>query len=109
MSALNIQVSWVNITNIVSRFHAWQSTLLFVVLLIIHIIFSWSTIFSWLLFIGDLFLIGHLTYRAYKDGQSLTLLLWYRLIKLTLSPAETIDRYELPIFGRLASSILDDE
>ncbi|KAF2086612.1 hypothetical protein K490DRAFT_43855 [Saccharata proteae CBS 121410] len=72
------------------RFHAWQSSLLFSFLFIIHVIFSWSSVISWLLFAGDLGLIGYLTFRAYQD-------------------AETLDRCEVPFFGPLASSILDDE
>ncbi|KAF2007129.1 hypothetical protein P154DRAFT_517532, partial [Amniculicola lignicola CBS 123094] len=71
------------------RFHAWQSSLLFAFVFVIHIIFSWSSIISWLLFVCDLGLIGFLTWHAYKD-------------------AETLDRYEVPFFGPLASSILDD-
>ncbi|ORY14338.1 hypothetical protein BCR34DRAFT_239017 [Clohesyomyces aquaticus] len=72
------------------RFHAWQSSLLFAFVFVVHIIFSWSSIISWLLFVGDIALIGFLTWHAYKD-------------------AETLDRYEVPFFGPLASSILDDE
>ncbi|KAF2678489.1 hypothetical protein K458DRAFT_395032 [Lentithecium fluviatile CBS 122367] len=72
------------------RFHAWQSSLLFAFIFVIHIIFSWSSVISWLLFIGDLGLIGFLTMHAYQD-------------------AATLDRYEVPFFGALANSILDDE
>lgn len=72
------------------RFHAWQSSLLFAFMFVIHIIFSWTSIISWLLFIVDIGLIGYLTFRAYKD-------------------ADTLDRFEVPFFGPLASSILDDE
>ena len=72
------------------RFHAWQSSLLFAFIFVVHIIFSWSSIISWLLFIGDVGLIAFLTMHAYKD-------------------AETLDRFEVPFFGPLASSILDDE
>ncbi|KAF2644971.1 hypothetical protein P280DRAFT_466221 [Massarina eburnea CBS 473.64] len=72
------------------RFHAWQSSLLFAFIFVIHIIFSWSSVISWLLFVGDLGLIGYLTMRAYQD-------------------AETLDRFEVPFFGALANSILDDE
>ncbi|KAF2432334.1 hypothetical protein EJ08DRAFT_669416 [Tothia fuscella] len=72
------------------RFHAWQSSLLFTFLFIIHIIFSWSSFLSWMLFLGDLGLIGLLTFKAYVD-------------------AATLDRFEVPFFGPLASSILDDE
>ncbi|CAO2648082.1 Nn.00g090040.m01.CDS01 [Neocucurbitaria sp. VM-36] len=72
------------------RFHAWQSSLLFAFAFVIHIIFSWSSFISWVLLIGDIAGIGWLTYRAYLD-------------------AATLDRYEVPFFGPLASSILDDE
>ncbi|KAH7139416.1 hypothetical protein B0J11DRAFT_42718 [Dendryphion nanum] len=72
------------------RFHAWQSSLLFAFIFVIHIIFSWSSIISWFLFILDLGIIGFLTMHAYQD-------------------ADTLDRYEVPFFGPLASSILDDE
>ncbi|KAF1813086.1 hypothetical protein P152DRAFT_396259 [Eremomyces bilateralis CBS 781.70] len=72
------------------RFHAWQSSLLFAFLFIIHIIFSWTSIISYLLLVVDILLIAWLTYRAYSD-------------------AETLDRYQIPFFGPLASSIVDDE
>ncbi|KAF8865505.1 hypothetical protein BDZ45DRAFT_414518 [Acephala macrosclerotiorum] len=72
------------------RFHAWQSALLFSAVFVLHLIFSWSTFMSWVIFVGDLGLIGYLTMRAYKD-------------------ADTLDRCEVPIFGRIASRILDDE
>ncbi|KAG9228168.1 hypothetical protein BJ875DRAFT_260034 [Amylocarpus encephaloides] len=72
------------------RFHAWQSSLLFAAIFVVHLIFSWSTFISWLLFTGDIVLIAYLTMRAYRD-------------------ADTLDRCEVPFFGRLASSILDDE
>ena len=76
--------------NVFNRFHAWQSALLFAFLFVVHLIFSWSSILSWLIFVGDLCLIALLTFRAYTD-------------------ATTLDRYEVPFFGPLASSILDDE
>ncbi|KAI9050868.1 hypothetical protein LZ554_004986 [Drepanopeziza brunnea f. sp. 'monogermtubi'] len=72
------------------RFHAWQSSLLFSALFVLHLIFSWSSFLSWLFFIGDLGLIGYLTSRAYRD-------------------ADMLDRYQVPFFGPLANSILDDE
>lgn len=72
------------------RFHAWQSALLFSFMFVVHIVFAWSTFMSWLLFLVDLGTIGYLTMRAYRD-------------------AETLDRCEVPFFGPLASSILDDE
>ncbi|KAL8387968.1 hypothetical protein RB595_009543 [Gaeumannomyces hyphopodioides] len=72
------------------RFHAWQASLLFTVVFIVHLVFSWSRFLSWLFFIGDLALIAFLTLKAYRD-------------------ADTLDRFEVPIFGPLASRILDDE
>ncbi|PHH61654.1 hypothetical protein CDD81_8065 [Ophiocordyceps australis] len=72
------------------RFHAWQSALLFTALMILHLIFSWSSFFNWCFFIGDIVLMAFLTMRAYKD-------------------AEVLDRFEVPFFGRVASHILDDE
>ncbi|KAI1504509.1 hypothetical protein F5X99DRAFT_371221 [Biscogniauxia marginata] len=72
------------------RFHAWQSSLLFTVIFIIHILFSWSTFLSWVFVIADLFLMGWLALRAYRD-------------------ADTLDRFEVPVFGQIASRILDDE
>lgn len=52
-----------------NRFHAWQSSLVFTVLFIVHVIFSWSSVISWIIFAGDLLLIAWLTFRAYKDGE----------------------------------------
>ena len=52
------------------RFHAWQSSLLFAFIFVVHIIFSWSSFISWVLFVGDVGLIGLLTWRAYLDGKS---------------------------------------
>ncbi|KAL2164727.1 hypothetical protein VTH06DRAFT_22 [Thermothelomyces fergusii] len=72
------------------RFHAWQSSLLFTALFVVHLLVSWSTFLSWLQFLGELVLIAWLVFNAYRD-------------------ADTLDRYEVPIFGRIASNILDDE
>ncbi|KAH6632045.1 hypothetical protein F5144DRAFT_612577 [Chaetomium tenue] len=72
------------------RFHAWQSSLLFTALFVLHLLFSWSTFFSWVIFLADLPLIAWLVFNAYRD-------------------ADTLDRYEVPIIGRIASRILDDE
>lgn len=63
------------IATCLSRFHAWQSALLFTVIMIVHLIFSFSPVMSWLLFFGDLALIAVLTLKAYRD-------------------ADTLDRYE---------------
>lgn len=51
-----------------ARFHAWQSSLLFTFIFVVHVIISWSSILSWLLFAGDLGLIGLLVHKAYVDG-----------------------------------------
>lgn len=51
------------------RFHAWQSSLLFAFVFVVHIIFSWSSFISWVLLVGDVGLIGWLTWRAYLDGE----------------------------------------
>lgn len=53
-----------------NRFHAWQSSLLFSAIFVLHLIFSWSIILSWMLFVVDLGLIGFLTMHAYRDGMS---------------------------------------
>ncbi|KAK8157150.1 hypothetical protein IWX90DRAFT_391217 [Phyllosticta citrichinensis] len=72
------------------RFHAWQSALLFSFAFVLHVIFSWTAFVSYLLLLADLAVMAWLTVRAYRD-------------------AETLDRCEVPFFGPLASSILDDE
>jgi len=72
------------------RFHAWQSALVFGPLFIIHLIFSFSKVISYLLLVVDLVLIAFLTMHAYKD---------------TL----TLERFELPFFGRYASSFVEEE
>jgi hypothetical protein len=74
---------------------------------VIHVIFSWSSILSWLIFVGDLGLIGLLTYKAYVDGDMFHQR--NRLKKMLILLAATLDRYEIPFFGPLATSILDDE
>jgi uncharacterized membrane protein len=51
------------------RFHAWQSSLLFAVVFVVHVIFSWSSWISWVLFVGDVGGIGWLAWRAYVDGK----------------------------------------
>ncbi|KAJ9620574.1 hypothetical protein H2203_007780 [Taxawa tesnikishii (nom. ined.)] len=71
-------------------FHAWQSSLVFSAAFVVHLVLSWSSVLSWLLFVGDVVLIAYLTFRAYRD-------------------AETLDRCELPFFGALASRFVDDE
>ncbi|KAL9112114.1 MAG: hypothetical protein Q9227_003491 [Pyrenula ochraceoflavens] len=72
------------------RFHAWQSSMLFTAVFVVHMIFAWSSILSWLLFAGDVVLISFLAFHAYRD-------------------VETLDHFEIPFFGRLANSFVDDE
>ncbi|CAI7648119.1 unnamed protein product [Penicillium bialowiezense] len=72
------------------RFHAWQSSMLFAALFVVHLLFSWSSFLSWTLFLFDLLLIGFLSMHAYQD-------------------VDTLDHFEVPIFGRLANSFVDDE
>ncbi|KAI4120996.1 MAG: hypothetical protein LQ338_006628, partial [Usnochroma carphineum] len=78
------------LTSFHCRFHAWQSSLVFTAMFIIHLIFSWSSVLSWILFVFDLGLIAFLTMHAYQD-------------------ANNLDRLELPFFGGLASSFVDAE
>ncbi|RUS32098.1 hypothetical protein BC938DRAFT_476292 [Jimgerdemannia flammicorona] len=73
------------------RFHAWQSSLLFLTLMLAHFIIMFiSSLLSWLLFFADIALVAWLGYRAYMDGASL-------------------ERYEIPFFGALASQWVDSE
>ncbi|KAJ6105716.1 hypothetical protein N7512_009233 [Penicillium capsulatum] len=57
---------------------------------ILHLIISFSAFLSWTLFAIDLLLIGFLSLRAYRD-------------------VETLDHFEVPFFGHLANSFVDDE
>ncbi|KAK4862036.1 hypothetical protein LT330_003174 [Penicillium expansum] len=72
------------------RFHAWQSSMLFATMFIIHLLFCWSSFLSWTLFIIDIALIGFLSMHAYQD-------------------VDTLDHFEVPFFGHLANSFVDDE
>lgn len=74
---------------------------------VVHVIFSWSSILSWLIFAGDLGLIGLLVYKAYIDGMLFPSEIMLNRFLMFL--AATLDRYEIPFFGPLATSILDDE
>lgn len=51
------------------RFHAWQSSLLFTAMFVLHLLVSWSRFLSWVVFLADLGLIAYLTLRAYRDGE----------------------------------------
>lgn len=88
------------------RYHAWQSSLLFAFLFVVHVIFSWSAFVSWVMVVGDVGLIGWLTWRAYLDGE---LGVHGGSVEANVCVAATLDRYEVPFFGPLANSILDDE
>lgn len=72
------------------RFHAWQSSMLFSVIFVLHLLLSWSSVLSWMLFVVDLGLIGFLSLHAYRD-------------------VDTLDHFEVPIIGRLANSFVDSE
>ncbi|KAL0090875.1 hypothetical protein J3Q64DRAFT_1707459 [Phycomyces blakesleeanus] len=73
------------------RFHAWQSSMVFLALMCAHFVLMFiSNFLSWTLFIFDIGLLVWLTYRAYLDGASL-------------------ERYEFPYFGPIASEYVDSE
>jgi uncharacterized membrane protein len=72
------------------RYHAWQSALLFSAIVVLHVIFSWSSVITYMLLVCDFSLIVYLTYGAYRN-------------------AETLDRVEIPLVGRIASSFVDEE
>ena len=73
-STLRGRAPWVNCRDTIVdrryRFHAWQSSLLFAAIFVLHLVFSWSSILSWMLFVVDLGLIGFLTMHAYQDGMT---------------------------------------
>ncbi|KAG1058056.1 hypothetical protein G6F43_000134 [Rhizopus delemar] len=73
------------------RFHAWQSSLVFSTLMFLQFMFLFiSTFLSWMLFFFSTGLLFYLTYRAYLDGASL-------------------ERYQVPYFGMIASDWVDSE
>lgn len=72
------------------RFHAFQASLLFTAIFVLHLIISWSKVLSWMLFAVDLLLIGFLSMHAYRD-------------------VDTLEHYEVPFFGRIANRFVDDE
>ncbi|KAI8982117.1 hypothetical protein BDF20DRAFT_452175 [Mycotypha africana] len=73
------------------RFHAWQSSLTFSSLMVLQFIMLFiSNFLSWVLFFFSIFLLIWLAYRAYLDGVSL-------------------ERYEVPYFGPMASEYVDEE
>ncbi|CAO3683181.1 unnamed protein product [Rhizopus microsporus] len=73
------------------RFHAWQSSLVFSSLLFIQFLLLFiSTFLSWILFFFSIGFWLYLMYRAYLDGVSL-------------------ERYQVPYFGVIASDWVDSE
>ena len=72
------------------RFHAWQSSMLFSILFVVHLLLSWSKLLSWMLFAVDLIVIAFLAWHAYRD-------------------VDNLEYCEVPFIGRLAKSFVDDE
>lgn len=72
------------------RFHAWQSSITFSLIFILHLIVSASKALSWILFVLDVLLIGLLASRAYRD-------------------VDTLEHFEIPVIGRIANRFVDDE
>lgn len=72
------------------RFHAFQSSLLFSAIFVLHLLLSWSSVLSWMLFVVDVVLIAFLAQHAYRD-------------------VDTLEHFEVPFFGRIANRFVDDE
>ena len=72
------------------RFHAFQSSMLFSAIFVLHLILSFSKVLSWMLFLVDVGLIGFLAQHAYRD-------------------VDTLEHFEIPFFGRIANRFVDDE
>ena len=72
------------------RFHAFQSSMLFSGIFVLHLILSWSSVLSWLLFGVDLVIISFLSVHAYRD-------------------VESLEHFEVPLIGRWANKFVDDE
>ena len=64
--------------------------MLFTTTLLFYLLVSWSSFLGWLVILGDIVLAVALALRAYQD-------------------ADTLDRYEVPVLGGIASRFLDDE
>jgi uncharacterized membrane protein len=58
--------------------------------LLLYLLVSWSSFLSWLVLLADVVLAVALALRAYQD-------------------ADTLDRFEVPVFGRIAGRFVDDE
>ncbi|KAI9229988.1 MAG: hypothetical protein DHS80DRAFT_29223 [Piptocephalis tieghemiana] len=73
------------------RFHAWQSTILFVSLGLLQFILGWlSHTLAWIIVIFSFLLAAFLGFKAYQNGSSL-------------------DRFMLPVIGAYASRWTDTE
>ena len=59
-----------------------------------------------MVFAGDICLIGFLALHAYRDGDTSYIFADSIADGYT---ADTLDRYEVPFLGRLASSFVDEE
>ncbi len=75
---------------------------------VLHLILSWSSVLSWLLFAVNMCLIGFLALRAHRDGKSQSCGL-KRYTTDEHHVAATLERFEVPFIGRLASSFVDSE
>lgn len=72
------------------RFHAWQSCFLFLPLLLLHAILSFTLVGSIIILVIDILVIIAMGYKAHKD-------------------AATLDRFMLPLIGPLADRMNREE
>ena len=63
---------------------------------------------SWMIFVVDVALIAFLSFRAYQDGKDVPLP-YVQGSGADEALANTLDRFEVPFFGPLASSFVDSE
>ena len=83
----------------VCRFHAWQSSLLFTALFVLHLVFSWSTFLSWVFFLGDLVLIAWLVLNAYRDADTLDRLVLSHVPGVYGKHADVVVGTKCPLLG----------
>jgi len=111
------------------RFHAWQSSLLFAFMVVslhlhlvggerklicgqqvMHLVFSFSAFLSYTLLVVDILMILYLSMRAYQDADTLDRWVLQGAVEFwEYELTWWYYRWEVPFFGPLASSILDDE
>eukprot|EP00123_Amoebidium_parasiticum_P001162 comp12211_c0_seq1/m.6979 comp12211_c0_seq1/g.6979 ORF comp12211_c0_seq1/g.6979 comp12211_c0_seq1/m.6979 type:complete len:149 (-) comp12211_c0_seq1:309-755(-) len=72
------------------RFHAWQASLVLSCMLLLHVVFCWTSVISWMLFVCDLAIIAFLSYQAFQLSSDLI-------------------RFKIPFLGDLASLWVDEE